>query len=317
MRLLVTGAGGFVGSTVVREARRRGDAVVGIVRSLPPRPEPGCVYETVDLLDSHAAAAVVATAQPDAIVHCAILNDFQLLYTDRALAWASYVDVTRTLADAANGAGALLLLVSTDWVFDGMRGGYAEADPPNPVNYYGVLKTACELVTLERAQSGAVARIAGVMGIHVARPSLPRGQDAGFGYLVASLVDTLERGEPFAVWESDDINGRATPSLASHSAGLVLTLCERGLNGTFHCCGGESTTRMELARTTVDVFGLDASLLRSALPDPHALPPERVPYDTSLDARATAVALGVTLPSLRDLLVRFRAERVAAASRGG
>jgi len=105
--------------------------------------------------------------------------------------------------------------------------------------------------------------------------------------------------------------------IAGKYAGLVLTLCERGLNGTFHCCGGESTTRMELARTTIDVFGLDASLLRSALPDPHALPPERVPYDTSLDARTTAVALGVTLPSLRDLLVRFRAERVAAASCGG
>jgi dTDP-4-dehydrorhamnose reductase len=101
----------------------------------------------------------------------------------------------------------------------------------------------------------------------------------------------------------------ATPSLASHSAELILLLAERRLTGVFHCCGGEPATRMELARAAADVFELDPGLLRSGPPDPAALPPAPIPYDTSLDARATAAALAVPLPTVRELLAAFRSER--------
>lgn len=316
MRVLVTGAAGFVGSNVVYEAAELGAEVSGLIRSAPPVPDPRCRYVVADLLDPAATRAAVLEARPDAIVHTAILNDLVRLYSERRLAWDSYVGATRTLADAANEARALLVTVSSDWVFDGESGNYDEQTPPNPINFYGVLKTVSEVVTLERARLGAVARLAGVMGTHRARPALPRGQDAGFGYFVASLVVALARGEPFTVWESDTINMRATPSLASASARLVLEICARRLTGVYHCVGGESVTRMELARAAAEVFGLDETLLRSGPPDPDALPPAPVPRDTSLDARLTAGALGVSLPSLRELLALFRREWLEAGGRG-
>lgn len=309
MRVLVTGGAGFVGSNVARVAAGRGHDVVCAVRSAPPLPDPRCSYVEVDLLDPAWTREAVLEARPDAIVHTAILNDLGRLYAERRLAWEVYVGVTRTLADAANGVDAQLVYVSSDWVFDGTQAGADEAAPPNPVNYYGVLKAASELVALERARSAAVTRIAAVMGEHRARLETPRAQDPGFGYFVASLVDALSRGEPFTVWESDEINMRATPSLASHSAELMLLVAERRLTGIFHCCGGEAVTRAELARAAAEVFGLDARLLRSGPPDAAALPPAPVPYDTSIDARATAATLGCELPTVRELLRRFRHER--------
>jgi dTDP-4-dehydrorhamnose reductase len=311
MRVLVTGGAGFVGSNVVAAAAARGDDVAATVRAPPPLPEPACRYLQVDLLDRASASAAVVQAAPDVIVHTAILNDFLGIYADRRLAWESYVDVTRTLAAAANAQGAALLTVSSDWVFDGTQGGADETTPPNPVNYYGVLKAASELVTLERADAPIVARVAGVMGTHRAGRELPRRQDAGFGYFPSAVVEALAGGHAFTVWESEAINTIATPSLASLSAAWMLELAERRLRGVFHCCGGEAVTRLELAAETARVFGLDASLLATGPPDPAALPPAPIPYDTSLDARMTAAALGRELLSVRTLLERFRDERTA------
>lgn len=308
MRVLVTGGGGFVGSNVVAVAVARGHETLATVRNPPPRPHRSCRYLAVDLLDEAATREAVIEARPDLIVHTAILNDPRGIYAERVLAWSAYVGVTRTLARAANEVGAVLLTVSTDWVFDGTQAMADEATPPNPINYYGVLKAASELVTLERAREPIVARIAGVMGTHRARPEPPRTQDAGFGYFVPAVVRALSAGEPFTVWESDAINMVATPSLASTSAAWMLELADRGQRGVFHCCGGEAATRMELARAAAEVFELDATLLRTGPPDEAALPPAPVPFDTSLDARRTARVLGHEAPSVRDLLGLLRDE---------
>ena len=88
--------------------------------------------------------------------------------------------------------------------------------------------------------AGAVARIAGVQGVHWARPQTPRRQDAGFGYLAASIVDALRAGRRFTVWEDPALNSVATPTLASDAAEMMWRIASAGLTGTFHCCGGES-----------------------------------------------------------------------------
>ena len=313
MRVLVTGGAGFVGSNVVAVALGLGHEVAATVREAPPLRDPRCRYVRLDLDRDTEVRRAVAEVAPDIVVHTAIWNDLAGIYADRRRAWASYVGLTRTLADAANGVGAALVTVSTDWVFDGTQAPADEASPPNPVNYYGVLKAASELVTLERARRPIVARVAGVIGVHRAGRPTPRRQDAGFGYFVDAVVASLAAGEPFTVWESEAINGVATPSLATLAAEWMLALAERGACGIFHCCAGEPATRMGLARRVADVFGLDPTLLRADEPDPAALPPAPVPYDTRLDARATAQTLGREPPMLEDILSRFRIERAAVA----
>ena len=76
-------------------------------------------------------------------------------------------------------------------MFDGTQGPANGTEPPNPINTYGFLKASSELIVREAAARGTIARIAGVQGVHRARPETPRAQDAGFGYLVASLVASL------------------------------------------------------------------------------------------------------------------------------
>jgi dTDP-4-dehydrorhamnose reductase len=298
VRVFVTGGSGFVGAHVVRVFEAHGADVAA------PR------HARVDVTDAHAVRDSVVTFAPDAIVHCAILNDFGRLYTDRRAGWDAYVGATRHLVDAANEAGARMLLVSTDWVFDGTQSGATEETPPNPINLYGFLKAASELVVTERAARGSVARIAAVQGSPAG--GAPREQDAGFGYFVAALVQRLRSGERFGVWESDSINMVATPTLASDAAELMWRILERDLDGIFHCCGGESVDRRTLATRAAEVFELDAILLDIGVaPPPEALP-AAIPYDTSLDATRTAALLGVELPDVTEMLRRMCRELTPA-----
>jgi dTDP-4-dehydrorhamnose reductase len=336
VRVFVTGGSGFVGAHVLRVFASHG------AEPLAPR------HAEVDVTDARSVRDSVVTFAPDAIVHCAILNDLAAMYADRRAGWDAYVGATRNLVDAANEAGARMLLVSTDWVFDGTHAGATEETPPNPINLYGFLKAASELVVTERAQRGSVARIAAVQGsVSEASPGggLPREQDAGFGYFVAALVQRLRNGERFGVWESERINMVATPTLASEAAELMWRILERDLDGIFHCCGGESVDRRTLATRAAEIFELDAGLLdvgveppldalsvpaspgagtsgaTAAAAGPSAATPAgaapgsvtiAIPYDTSLDASRTAAALGVELPDVTEMLRRMCRELTPA-----
>jgi dTDP-4-dehydrorhamnose reductase len=172
-----------------------------------------------------------------------------------------------------------------------------------------------EMVALERG--ACVARVMGVNGTHWARPTTPRAQDPGFGYFVASLVDALEAGKPFTVWEGPDINGVASPSLGAHCGEVVRAAIVGGYGGgtqtdgsaIFHCCGAEAASRRQLAEATVDVFGLDRSLLRFGPAPTEAFAGQSIPYDTSVSADATSQRLGTPLLTLIELLHAFKRER--------
>jgi dTDP-4-dehydrorhamnose reductase len=296
VRTYVTGASGFVGSNVARVFDARGAELAS----------PG--HREVDVTDADAVRRSVEAFRPDAIVHCAILNDFSALYADRQAGWNAYVGATRNLVDAANEAGARIVLVSTDWVFDGTQGGATERTPPNPINLYGFLKATSELVVSERAKRGSVARISAVQGPHRA----PRDQDAGFGYFVSTLVERLRAGERFGVWDGHDINMIATPTLAGNAAELMWRIIERDLDGVFHCCGSEAVDRRTLAMRAAQVFELDPTLLDLGVRPPADALLAPIPYDTSLDATWTAEALGVELVGVAEMLRTMCDEPVPA-----
>ncbi|MFP3948745.1 MAG: SDR family oxidoreductase, partial [Longimicrobiales bacterium] len=163
MKLLVTGAGGLLGSAVVRSARGRGHEVMEGVRApgeneltagigpaadttagIGPAAETaagiGPAAETgsrilVDVTDREHVAEVVSEVAPDAVVHCAGYTDVDGAEANRDEAFEVNVSGSRWVARAAADAGSLVLLPSTDYVFDGTASRpYRPGDSPNPIN---------------------------------------------------------------------------------------------------------------------------------------------------------------------------------------
>jgi dTDP-4-dehydrorhamnose reductase len=301
--IAVTGATGFVGGTVAAVLAGKGHDVVCLVRRAVELPWPS---RLVDVGDSDAIARGLEGC--DAVAHLAILNDFHGMYADRKAAQDGYVGLTRRVVDAANLTGARVAYVSTDWVFDGTGHLVDEEEPPNPVNFYGFMKAASELVVLERARAGFVARVGGVQGLHQTQVSGPRSQDVGFGYFVLSLVDALRAGGRFLVWEDPDINSYATPIVSPEIGALLSRAVEREVGGVLHFAGGTVVSRRELALATCEVFGLDASRLDFGPPPDAARLPAPVPYDTSMSADRTMALLGATAHPIEAQLAALEVE---------
>lgn len=304
-RIAVTGGTGFVGGTAASVLAGQGHDVVCLVRRDvgPDFPWPTAL---VDIGDRDSLARGLDGC--DAVAHLAIMNDFHGMYADRRAAWDGYVGLTRRVVDAANLTGSRVGYVSTDWVFDGTGHLVPEDEPPNPVNLYGFLKAASELVVLERAAAGFVARVGGVQGLHQTQQEGPRSQDVGFGYFVLALVEALRDGRRFTVWEDPHINAVATPIVSPEIGALLGRAVDRGVDGILHFAGGTAVTRRELAMATCEVFGLDADRVDFGPPPDEARLPAPVPYDTSLAGEATMAALGTRTHTIHEQLGALRRE---------
>lgn len=304
-RIAITGGTGFVGGTVASVLADRGVEVRCLVRRDPGPDFPWpCV-----VADSSSTSSLTAALDGCAgVVHLAILNDFHGLYADRRAGYDGYVGLTRRIVDAANAVGARVGYVSTDWVFDGTDHLVPEDLPPNPVNLYGFLKAASELVVLHRSDAGFVARVGGVQGLHQTQPTGPRHQDVGFGYFALALVDALRSGSRFAVWEDPAINSVATPIVSAEIAALLLRSFEAGASGVLHYAGGTAVTRRELAMATCEVFGLPSGLLDFGPPPDSARIPAPVPFDTSMSGETTATVLATRTWAIEDQLESLERE---------
>jgi dTDP-4-dehydrorhamnose reductase len=309
MKVYVTGGTGLVGSNIIKVAVERYQAhVFATVHRRKLTPSWHCEYGTVDTHSRHQVLQSVRAFRPDAIVHCAVLLDLPLIYRDRELGWQSYVEATGHLIEAANDIGAKIVLISSDWVFDGTQDMADEATPPNPINYYGLLKVVGETLLAAGAEDWAVVRVAGVNGVHWARPELALTQNAGFGNLAVAVAETLGKNRPFTVWEGE-VNMQGTPTLASEIGEMILQIIKLDRQGIFHCCATERTSRRELARATARVFDLDAGLLSFGPPDPAdpaSLTGFPVPIDTSLNCDSTAKQLSYQPLDLIQMLGKLR-----------
>jgi dTDP-4-dehydrorhamnose reductase len=280
MRLLVTGAAGMLGHDVAAAAERAGHEVVPLSRA------------QLDVRDSAAVAAAVTSAGPDVVVNCAAWTDVDGAETQEDAATAVNGSGAGHVAAGAFAAGAFVVQVSTDYVFDGTSGRpYVESSPTAPINAYGRSKLAGEHAVATAAPGGhAIVRTSWLFGRH------------GTNFVATMLRLARERDTLTVV---DDQVG--SPTFTGHLASALIEIGERRLGGVHHAAGaGECSWRdlaaatfaatgagIELARGTTAALRRPAprpaySVLRSERPDTPVLPPWEEGLHAYLEQGVTA-----------------------------
>lgn len=289
--VLVTGSSGLLGSNLTTQLRKKGYRVVTTYRSLQEKTD---LSEFVDLTVPYTIEEAIAKTTPDVIIHAAALTnlDYCELHADEAVKANS--EATKSIADLGAKLGSFVVYVSTDYVFDGKQGNYAEEDSPNPVNVYGESKLQGERHLQDAGGAHAIVRPSVIYG---SKPS------SGKENFALWLIGKLMHEEKVSILTDQFVS----PTLATSLAEMMVELVERRLHGTFHLSGAERVDRYSFSKRLAAAFGLDDSLLVPARLSAMKWVAKR-PADSSLDVSKAAGALSCKPIGLDEAFQRLKLE---------
>ena len=249
MRVLITGAGGLVGASLVRCCSAAGDDVAAHT------------HESLDISDDQSVERTVSELKPDAIINCAAWTDVDGCELDQERAFLVNAQGPENLARASRKVGATFVTISTDYVFDGAKPGfYTQRDEPNPQSVYGLSKLEGERRSRELNPEAVIVRTGFVFG------------HGGKNFL-STIVDRARRGERMRAIS----DARGTPTYAPDLALRLRELAVRGLPEVFHVVNsGNGASYVEFARLALRAAGADEQLIEpvttSSLNRPAARP---------------------------------------------
>src|SRR5918992_4916957 len=275
MRLLVTGAAGMLGRDVVAAAQDAGHEVAALAGA------------ELEITDAEGGRAAGPAARPDAIVNCAAWTDVDGAEAAEQAATAVNGAGAGNVAEAAAGAGAHLVHVSSDYVFDGEAAEpYPEAAATGPRSAYGRSKLAGEHAVVAAGVRAAIVRSSWLFR--------PHGRN---------FVDTMRRlgAERDELAVVDDQIG--SPTYTGHLAPALVTVAERGLTGVLHVAGGGRCSWFDLAVATFEETGIACRVRPQSTADA-GRPAPRPAFSALATTRGDAPVLPPWREGLRAHLAR-------------
>ncbi len=290
-KVLITGANGLLGQKLVEVFSRE-----YTVQGVGTKPEPlvmtaGYGYTVCDITNRQSVVDLVKSLAPDYIINSAAYTDVDGSEDDRENCWRVNVTGVENLVCAAAKVKAFLVHVSTDYVFDGVKGNYDETSTPNPLGYYGRSKLAGENAIIKSDVQAAIVRTMVLYGVG-------RGLRPNFA---TWLTDKLSKGE--AVRIVDDQYGH--PTLVDDLALAIRRIAQLAKPGIYHVTGRECDSRFAFATKLADVFGFEKSLIsRIKTGDLNQKAPR--PLISSFNLEKLEKEVGVELSDIREGLEKFR-----------
>jgi dTDP-4-dehydrorhamnose reductase len=250
-KILITGSNGLLGQTLTELICSTNRAMLYATSKGADRyTGPGEYhYHEMDLLNFKQTESVVESIKPDVIINTAAMTNVDTCHIERDMCWDLNVRAVENLVAISERLSIHLIHLSTDFVFDGTAGPYAEDDSPNPVSFYGESKYEAEEIISRSKANWAIVRTILVYGITA---NMSRSN------IVLWAKSALEKGEKINV-----VNDQwRMPTLALDLAEGCLLIAEQEGRGIFHISGKDMMTVYELVQKVAGFYKLDASLAK-------------------------------------------------------
>lgn len=232
MKVLITGAKGMLGQDMVAEFQKRDYEVHA------------ADHKALDITDIQAVRAAITALRPDIVVNCAAYTNVDKAESEPEIAMRVNGLGPRNLALACEATGAVLLHISTDYVFDGEKEGpYEIWDTPNPINVYGKSKLWGENYVRSLMHRYFIVRTSWLFG-------------KGGRNFVTTMLELAKRGEPIRVVNDQ----RGCPTYTVDLARACVDLVESGCFGIYHVTNQGATTWYEFAREIFRCAGIQIDL---------------------------------------------------------
>jgi dTDP-4-dehydrorhamnose reductase len=233
VKLLVCGAAGMLGQDVARAAALANHEVDALGR------------RELDVTDAEAVRAAVARSRPDAVINCAAFTDVDGSEHEPGEAMRVNADGARNVAAAAAAAGATILYVSSDYVFDGGKGfPYLETDEPSPLSSYGTSKLAGEVDSAAANPRHFIVRSSWLFGT------------AGRNFVETMLELGTSQDEVLVVRDQT-----GSPTYTAHLADGLVRLVATDAYGLHHMSAGGSCSWYEFAMAIFEYAGVDCRVM--------------------------------------------------------
>src|SRR5208283_3579202 len=247
MKVAVIGANGQLGSDLVAAFSANGDVVTALTHS------------DIEISELPSVSHALESIQPEVIVNTAAMHHVENCEREPEKAFAVNALGPRNLALTARDLGAVLLHVSTDYVFDGGKGSpYLEEDNPRPLNAYGITKLAGEHFVGATTAKHFVIRTSGLYG------KSPCRAKGGLNFIELMLKLANERGEARVV-DNEVVSPTSTPELAQQMVRLSRSDCY----GLYHATAEGSCSWYEFAR---EIFAITDTPVRLKVAAPDEFP---------------------------------------------
>ncbi len=299
-RILVVGSNGLLGQKVAEQLVRGSNYHVTLVsiEDNPVRTIAAAPYIAVDMTNRKQVRDVAGAVNAEVIINCAAMTNVDACETEREMAWKVNVGGVEHLVEAARKNNAMILHVSSDYVFDGKAGPYSEDDRPEPLSYYGKSKLASENIVRTSGLRYFIARTMVLYG-HA------EGVKDNFAlWLIKSLTD----GKTVRV--VDDQIGN--PTLVDDLAFGMVRAMELGKTGLYHLAGLDIQSRYEFATILARVFGLNGKLIHPIKTSQLKQPAAR-PLNSGLLTLKAEVDLGFKASSAEQGLTVLKTQLARAA----
>jgi dTDP-4-dehydrorhamnose reductase len=285
-RILVNGAAGLLGSQILRQIPP--DVTVTATYFQRPLPiEFAGETHQVDLSDLTAVTRLLEGQRFDTVINCAGASDVDRCETDHEYALHGNVAIVSNFVEGARRNSLRLFSFSSDYVFDGVQGPYAESDRPNPINYYGETKLLAEESVATHDLDACMIR---VCSLYATNPTAPRNI---YRAIIESLVDNR------VYRAADDLFSNPT-EVADLAQAVWQLVAIPKLPRVLHLASPDNISRYDLAVQIAKKLGADTKLIERVNLTAIGLPAQR-PRRAGLKSDLAYILLGRKLKSFTEL----------------